>query len=84
MMSHFIEDSLYYGLFYHRWIHPAVSLPVILPLHRRQSYLLPVLLTSSIGRSVIPHTAGYRPQLRKTVPASARQTPRTPRMPLVV
>lgn len=25
MMSHFIEDSLYYGLFYHRWIHPAAS-----------------------------------------------------------
>lgn len=24
MMSHFIEDSVYYGLFYHRWIQPQV------------------------------------------------------------
>ena len=26
MMSHFIENSIYYGLFYHRWIQPQVSL----------------------------------------------------------
>ena len=26
MLTHFIEDSLYYGLFYHRWIQPSVRL----------------------------------------------------------
>ena len=26
MMSHFIENSVYYGLFYHRWIQPQVLL----------------------------------------------------------
>ena len=25
MVAHFIENSLYYGLFYHRWIHPTVG-----------------------------------------------------------
>lgn len=27
MMTHFIEDSLCYGLFYHRWLHPRVRHP---------------------------------------------------------
>ena len=26
MISHFIENSVYYGLFYHRWIQPQVLL----------------------------------------------------------
>ena len=26
MLTHFIEDSLYYGLFYHRWIQSSVRL----------------------------------------------------------
>ena len=25
MVAHFIENSLYYGLFYHRWINPTVG-----------------------------------------------------------
>ena len=26
MLTHFVEDSLYYGLFYHRWIQSSVRL----------------------------------------------------------
>lgn len=41
MMSHFIEDSLYYGLFYHRWIHPAVRLPCPVAMQCPRCYSAP-------------------------------------------
>ena len=42
MLAHFIENSLYYGLFYHRWISPTVGL--WLPAHSLMLYLCSVVM----------------------------------------
>ena len=40
MVAHFIENSLYYGLFYHRWINPTVR--PCLPVHSLMLHLCSV------------------------------------------
>lgn len=52
MVAHFIENSLYYGLFYHRWINPTVGL--WLSAHSLMLYLCRFLMLPDLIPSVMP------------------------------
>ena len=56
MVAHFLENSLYYGLFYHRWINPTVG---------------PCLCANSLMLYLCgtPHVAWPRPLSRALLPS---------------